>query len=538
MTPRAEHRSKFPSFSCGAQAHGARAAFVLSGVFALGCSEQRAVDHVQATKPPAPEAQRREGAGASAPSAPTPEKAPAPPPPPPPRIYAKARFTWIQPEPRHSKGWLGYLSLGGSVALRGGSVEAARVAGSGGCDAWYAVEPHGYVCAGDTATLDPKDPVVVALAHDAPKVDSPWPYEYGESLGAPRYARVPSDQEQQRKEPYLNDHTQPAKAPVAEDGSTADDAWSGLGRWESSAPPLSLLPFSPRVREERGWVIPGSTVAYTRAFDAGGRSFLLTADKAIVPKDRVRPYPRSSFHGVKLGGDVKLPIAFFRKPDPPKFKKDADGKFVETGEHWSLHDWLMLTDEEEKVGKETFYATREPGVFVRASDASVPREAKQALPGKDKPGPKAGRRTWVEVSVLGGWMVAYEGATPVFATLISPGRGGIPYEGRDPVETASTPTGRFRVDGKFVTATMVSSTNDDIVHSEVQFVQNFHGPHALHAAYWHDGWGNPKSGGCVNLSPSDAKWLFAWSEPALPSDWYGMRALPSLGPSTAVWVHR
>ena len=48
---------------------------------------------------------------------------------------------------------------------------------------------------------------------------------------------------------------------------------------------------------------------------------------------------------------------------------------------------------------------------------------------------------------------------------------------------------------------MVSSTNDLLVHTEVQYVQNFHGPHALHGAYWHDAWGEQKSGGCVNLAP-------------------------------------
>ena len=61
------------------------------------------------------------------------------------RIYSKARFAWIQPEPRPSRGWLGYLGLGGSVALRGGSVEKARAGrrSGGGCEAWYAVEPRG-----------------------------------------------------------------------------------------------------------------------------------------------------------------------------------------------------------------------------------------------------------------------------------------------------------------------------------------------------------------------------------------------------------
>ena len=117
---------------------------------------------------------------------------------------------------------------------------------------------------------------------------------------------------------------------------------------------------------------------------------------------------------------------------------------------------------------------------------------------------------------------------PVFTTLIAPGRGGIPVPGKDPISTASTPIGTFRVDGKFVWATMVSSTDSSIVHSEVMYVQNFHGAHALHGAYWHDGWGELKSGGCVNLSPKDSQWLFHWTEPKIPPGW---RDRPRLSPN-------
>ena len=67
---------------------------------------------------------------------------------------------------------------------------------------------------------------------------------------------------------------------------------------------------------------------------------------------------------------------------------------------------------------------------------------------------------------------------------------------------------------------------------------NFHGPHALHAAYWHDAWGELKSGGCVNLSPIDAKRIFEWTEPALPPGWHGQRSTRDLGRATVVVVHR
>ncbi len=38
---------------------------------------------------------------------------------------------------------------------------------------------------------------------------------------------------------------------------------------------------------------------------------------------------------------------------------------------------------------------------------------------------------------------------------------------------------------------------------------------ALHAAYWHNDFGRPKSRGCINLRPDDAKWLFRWTNPSV-----------------------
>lgn len=428
------------------------------------------------------------------------------------RIYAKGRFVWIVKGPG-SKGWLGYLTLGGSVRLKDGSKERALTAGAG-CDAWYAVEPRGYVCLGPETTLDPNDPQLVALQGHAGKVD-PFPFEYGESLGTPRYFELPSVEKQRQSELDLVEHLSKTQAAPA-----------GV--------PFPALPALPSiVRENRVKVIPGSTVAWSKAYDdPSGRTWLYTSDHALVPKDRVKPYPRSTFQGVALGGETQLPIAFFRKKDRPKQVKEG-GAFVEKGSFTRL-SWVQLSGKEERVGKERLLETKEPGVWVKESDAAVARKA-ETIPFLADEQP-AGRRTWLDVSVLGGTLVAYEAERPVFATLIAPGRGGTPFPGRDPVSTASTPTGTFRVDGKFRWATMVSSSDSNIVHSEVQWVQNFHGPHALHGAYWHDAWGELMSGGCVNLSPIDSKWVFEFTEPALPKDWHGVRSIPEFGPATRVVV--
>jgi hypothetical protein len=193
---------------------------------------------------------------------------------------------------------------------------------------------------------------------------------------------------------------------------------------------------------------------------------------------------------------------------------------------------VALTGRSEEAAGERYLETSE-GAWVNAKDAVVPTPSVQPPWGTATP---KGRATWIEVSVTGGWLIAYEDTKPVFTTLISPGRGGPAKPDQDPIEEARTPLGAFPVSGKFATATMEAPGN--LIHSAVPWTQNFSGPHALHSAYWHDDWGTNKSGGCINVSPIDGKKLFEWTEPALPQGWHGIRWMPWRGPATIVIVHR
>jgi len=70
---------------------------------------------------------------------------------------------------------------------------------------------------------------------------------------------------------------------------------------------------------------------------------------------------------------------------------------------------------------------------------------------------------------------------------------------------------------------------------DVPWTMYFNRDFALHAAYWHDGFGFQHSHGCVNLSPQDARWLFEWTAPTDQTGW--TRATPDK-PGTWVWVHQ
>lgn len=39
---------------------------------------------------------------------------------------------------------------------------------------------------------------------------------------------------------------------------------------------------------------------------------------------------------------------------------------------------------------------------------------------------------------------------------------------------------------------------------------------AIHGTYWHNDYVTPKSAGCINVRPEDARWLFRWTLPEVP----------------------
>ena len=149
------------------------------------------------------------------------------------------------------------------------------------------------------------------------------------------------------------------------------------------------------------------------------------------------------------------------------------------------------------------------GAWMQARDLARPNVA--APPQEvTRPG-----EHWIDVDLATQTLIAYEGTRPVYATLVSSGRGaqGAP---------TATPTGVHRVWVKILASDMGNSARDDEEHyslEDVPYVQFFDSAVALHGTYWHGDFGHMRSHGCVNLAPLDAQWLFAFTEPHLPVGW-------------------
>ncbi|WP_437592511.1 L,D-transpeptidase [Sorangium sp. So ce1000] len=422
------------------------------------------------------------------------------------RVYSKGREVWIRSAPRPKAQWIGMLSIGGSVRLK--SIEPIR--GAGDCPAFYAVEPRGYVCVdGERATLDTADPVRQALVPHAPLSDRPLPYRYGESLGLKRLLRI--------------------------DGFDAP-------AWPQGIHDLRHMEVRPR-----------SSVAWTEEVEAGGTTWLWTSDLTFVPKEKVKPYEPTTFQGVVLGAEARLPIAFFRRKARPKYRLTDGGQPAKTDAVWERLGQVGLTGRSKRIRGLTYLETRDDGHWVLERDAVVvrPRRARNPwgrpirLGGEpaqaDGPRNTSPRNTWIEIAALDGWLIAYEDDRPVFATLISAGRKGAEERERaEPfVPPSTTPLGQYSIGRKWVTKTLITPhvDDDDWIEAEVPWSQHFFSKYLLHAAYWHDRWGDGQSGGCVNLSPADAQWLFHWTEPAVPEEWYAVQATRD-DPSTRLVIHR
>jgi hypothetical protein len=122
----------------------------------------------------------------------------------------------------------------------------------------------------------------------------------------------------------------------------------------------------------------------------------------------------------------------------------------------------------------------------------------------------------VVVSLKQQSLSAYEGKTEVFRTQISSGRN---YFGEDGATLGSlTPAGEHPLWSKRASRHMTGGTRENGYDLPgVPWVMYFAANGAaLHGTYWHNDFGTPKSAGCINLRPGDAKWLFRWTLPAVP----------------------
>ncbi len=324
-----------------------------------------------------------------------------------------------------------------------------------GCEnkPWYAVLPFGYVCS----------------LHVRPTDEAP---AMGPAIPVPEGKRLPH-----------------AYAVVREDRAPlfADAEQARLG-----VPTRTLT--------------KNMTLVADRTTNVDGFEYLQLRDGSLVPRQYVGWMGQGSdWQGVGIAGATEGPLLgwasrdgtpVFREPDPGAERvrtiRARDRVFI----HESHGAFRRIGD----------------GAWVRADDLNEvvvipPPEGVLT----DLRLRQTGNDQWIDVDVGEQVLVAYRGRDPVYATLVSSGRG------------SPTPLGNYPVWAKVASMDMANQDYEDKPYmvQGVPWVLLFQGHNALHGAYWHDRFGHRKSHGCVNLSPRDARWIFEWVAPVLPAGWTG-----------------
>jgi hypothetical protein len=139
-----------------------------------------------------------------------------------------------------------------------------------------------------------------------------------------------------------------------------------------------------------------------------------------------------------------------------------------------------------------------PEAWVAAKDVAA------VTPDPERPeGVESDR--WISINLFEQTLAVYEQGRLVFATMVTTGLPGW-----------WTQPGTFQVYARLerddMSGAFEADRSDYYLLQDVPWVMYFDKARALHGAYWRTRYGYPGSHGCVNLSPTDAHWLYDWAE--------------------------
>lgn len=196
-------------------------------------------------------------------------------------------------------------------------------------------------------------------------------------------------------------------------------------------------------------------------------------------------------------------LAFYRTPSRP-FAWVLGGGYTlrepataVTSDNWVNRFQVVNIYEERQIGNRTWYRIgREDWIEQGLVSVVRPEQSKPEGVADDN---------WISINLHEQTISVYEDGELVYATLISSGLRGW-----------WTQPGVFQVYSKLesdrMTGSFEADRSDYYFLQDVPWVLYYDKARAIHGAYWHNGYGYPRSHGCVNLSPADARWLYEWAE--------------------------
>jgi hypothetical protein len=353
-----------------------------------------------------------------------------------------------------------------------------------GCQGrWLEVGPFAWICS-DVAEYSGDDP-------SAPSLGSrPWMLPGGDAIRPPRPGVRP--------------------LPPLEPTSPSDDGlpyryfFAAAGGAFAFTNLDNALDDSPDQELEQGFA-----VAILEEKTAHGESWGKTKKGRWIAMRELVPARPFLFHGEIVAGGT-LDVAWVNAEKASVYASDKADKATGTRVRFEK----VRVREEKGTGEKLMLRVEEGGAsgWMKARDLSRATLA----PAPPEAGGENATERWIDVDLAQQTIVAYEGTKPVFASIVSTGKG-------PPKTDFATPVGVHRIWVKIFTTKMDNLEKEDVEKhyalEDVPWVQFFDKAVALHGAFWHRDFGHIHSHGCVNLAPIDARWLYAFTAPHLPIGW-------------------
>lgn len=262
----------------------------------------------------------------------------------------------------------------------------------------------------------------------------------------------------------------------------------------------------------RDLVLPITNVTVSEEESAYNRVWYEVREEGFAYSGSVQPVrtilnaPRADIPAAGVLAEVTVPFTdAYQFPDQQS--RTAYRMYYETT-HWVMGAatneedgkvWYQILEDREKA---LYYAQAEH-LRLFSDDELAPLSPE--VPGDQKK---------IEVHLDQQILIAREYDNPVFVTRVA---SGAVYR----TGTYTTPRGLFMTYHKRPTRHMAAgdlASNGFDLPGVPWVMYITESGISLHGTFWHNDFGHPRSHGCINLTPSAAKWLFRWTSPVVQPD--------------------
>jgi len=234
-------------------------------------------------------------------------------------------------------------------------------------------------------------------------------------------------------------------------------------------------------------------MSYDDSSEYNGKRYYMIEPGAWVRPDEVNAHVTPSEDtGLEFSGTPKNYFGFTLYPIE---SHDSPGGPL-SGKSYERYAAVQVFDWQEVEGN--MWLMIGPDEWLSGTDVGVVYPNTQAPSGVT-----TGR--WIEINLYEQTLSVYENNQLRYAALVSTGQTGW-----------WTRPGLFQIyekdDSTNMRGAFEADFSDFYFLEDVPWTMYFDELRALHGAYWHKDFGQPRSHGCANLSPGDAYWLYTWSQ--------------------------